>query len=206
MSADVASILLTLLLWHYECHSVKITPLAALPMRFQSPEFSQNTSEPARVWTKQPKLLKSHPPSGSYSVPCPQDEEWGAGVSSIKPGGMPTRGVIVMSCFVKSRPECHTASPSIRCVMAFGARSARQRRRHLGSSWQAIIYVAAHSLIFLLIWYHVQTKPLLKVLTCIALYMHQSTGNFTYSGDNNDTRQTNWGCRLIFLKRRAKKG
>ena len=111
MSADVASILLTPLLWHYECHSVKITPLAALPMRFQSPEFSQNTSEPARVWTKQPKLLKSHPPSGSYYVPCPQDEEWGAGVSSIKPGGMPTRGVIVMSCFVKSRPECHTASP-----------------------------------------------------------------------------------------------
>ena len=43
-------------------------------------EFSQNTSEPARVWTKQPHLLKLCPSPSS-----PLDEEWGAGVSCIKP-------------------------------------------------------------------------------------------------------------------------
>ena len=47
-------------------------------------EFSQNTSEPARVWTKQPHLLKLFPPPPPLKLPC-LDEEWGAGVSSIKP-------------------------------------------------------------------------------------------------------------------------
>ena len=213
MSADVASILLTLLLWHYECHSVKITPLAALPMRFQSPEFSQNTSEPARVWTKQSKLLKSRlPPSPASTLfLCPQDEEWGAGVSSIKPGGMPTRGVIVMSCFVKSRPECHTASPFHPVHNGFRSKVCATEE---ATSWVQLTshYLCRRTLSDLFAHLvscadpHTQTKPLLKVLTCIVLYVHQSTGNFTYSGDNNDTRQTNWGCRLIFLKRRAKKG
>ena len=86
-------------------------------------EFSQNTWEPARVWTKQPHLLKfCLPPSlDLLHPPCPLDDEWGAAVSPIKPSGMPTTGRDCNELFCQQRgSECHT--PSIRCLMAFGAR------------------------------------------------------------------------------------
>ena len=118
------------------------------------------------------------PPSGSYYVPCPQDEEWGAGVSSIKPSGMPTRGVIVMSCFVKSRPECHTASPFHPVHNGFRSKVCATEE---ATSWVQLTshYLCRRTLSDLFAHLvscadpHTQTKPSLKVLTCIVLCISQ---------------------------------
>ena len=112
------------LLWHHECHSVKITlpshPVAAFPK-------SQNLAKIPENWhacgqnSRTCWNFASLPPWTCFTLPCPLDDEWGAAVSPIKPSGMPTTGRDCNELFCQQRgSECHT--PSIRCLMAFGAR------------------------------------------------------------------------------------
>ena len=78
-------------------------------------EFSQNTSEPARVWTKQPHLLKLCPSPLPWSCFAVLSAGWGMGCWCVFHKARlecQLRGAIVMSCFVSGgRPGCHTPFP-----------------------------------------------------------------------------------------------
>ena len=105
------------------CHSVKITlpshPVAAFPKSqnlAKIPENRHACGQNSRTCWNFASL-----PGPASTPPCPLDDEWGAAVSPIKPSGMPTTGRDCNELFCQQRgSECHT--PSIRCLMAFGAR------------------------------------------------------------------------------------
>ena len=105
--------LLTRLLWHHECHSVKITlpshPLGAFPNSQNLAKIPQNRhacgQNSLTCWNCPPS-----PPCSCFA----SSPGWGMGCWCVFHKAClecQLRGAIVMSCFVSDGPACHTPFP-----------------------------------------------------------------------------------------------